>query len=263
LRTIGSSRLRTHNILIHMRKKNILPIFILVLFLLGCEKGSETNTSQIKIGDYNNMVIYTYDTLLIGYYNSPRYFNLDLDKNGINDIQFESEVWGSSAIGNHPCSRIKSLHENAMIYVFYKNDTSFVNLDTIVYYGGTNSVVIGLYINNTCHRIDENDTIFGITPSAKVKPLNKGEVIKLGDTYIADTITLIDDSYQFPPALVEENDDTTIYSIYSFYNNCNEFPLDEITYIGIKLVNESRLGWIKISIVDKNRISILESGIQK
>jgi hypothetical protein len=246
-----------------MKKNNLILIISLGLIFFGCEDDNNIKTSEIKIGDNSNMIINYYDTTLIGEYNVPKYFNIDLDNDGNDDIQFESELWGSPAVGQNPKSVIKSLSESIQFYGFHRNDTSFLNRDTSVYTGANDMVEIYYRYNYTCHQIDKNDSILKITPSFKLTPLDRGAVLKMGDTYKSDTITLINDWYGFPPSYYEINSDTAIIEYRTYYNDCDEFPLDNIKYIGVRFYNDSRLGWIKVSVFDKYKILIIESGIQE
>ncbi len=245
-----------------MKLINIFSFFLITL-IIGCKKGSDTIPSEIKIGDFNNMTLNVYDTVMVGGYYDPCYYNIDLDKDGIDDIQFESNVTGSPAVGDIPYAKISSLHKDALIHTFYKNDTSFLHISIDTFYYESDPVTIGITDNFTCHRINENDSIIEIAEAVKIKPLKKDDIIKTNDNYTADTITLLAGSFSYPPILVEQNGDTVIYNLSYYSNDCNQFPQDEINYIGIKLGNNSKLGWIKISISDVNKISILESGIQK
>lgn len=241
-------------------------IILTGLILVSCKKNNNVlnnKQSEIRIGDYGNMIVNYYDTTLIGGYNSPLEYNIDIDNNGSDDIQFISELWGSPAVGSHPKSTIRCLHPDIQIFGFHINDTSFLNRDTSIQEGPNNTVEIYEIFNYTCHRIDNTDTILQITPSFKISTLERGDILKIDDTFNTDTIVLIDDWYSYPPTLIGENGDTTFYEYKKYYNDCNTFPIDETTYIGVKLNTESRLGWIKISIFDKYKILILESGVQE
>lgn len=246
-----------------MKTKNLILIITLGLIFFSCEDDNNIKTSEIKIGDNSNMIINFYDTTLIGGYNQPKIFNLDLDKDGNDDIQFESGVWGSPGLGQHPKSVIKSLSDNVQIYGFESNDTSFLNIDTSSYAGANNIIEIVYSYNYTCQQIDKNDSILRITTSFKLTPLDRGDILKTDDTYNSDTITMTNDWFSYPPLHYKINSDTAIIEYTTIYNCCNDFPLDEIKYIGVRFENDSRLGWIKLSVFDKYKILILESGIQE
>lgn len=246
-----------------MNLKSVLTLMFSGIILYGCDKTDGIDQSEISIGSYTNMIINYYDTTLIGKYNDPQYFKIDINNDGTDDIQFESELWGSPAVGQNPKSVLKSLNKNVQIYGYQTNDTLFINRGTQIYNASDNKIEVYKYENHTCSRINENDSIAKITPSFKVIALDRENKIKISDTYKSAEITLIDDWYGFPPSSYKAGRDTTIIEYTTFYNDCNNFPIDEIKYVGIKFEAESKLAWIKFSVFDKYKILILESGIQE
>jgi len=245
-----------------MNEKICLLCMMSGLFLLSCGDKEYIRKSEAVMGDYTDMDINNYDTILIGEYYSPHYFNLDLDNDSVEDIQFESEVWGSPGMGQHPRSVIKCLTADVKLFGYFTSDTSFLNRHTEVYQAIGNSYERYEYFSFTCHRIDVLDSILSISPEFKISPLSRNDILKKDDTFNADTLILIDDSFSYMPTLIGVEGDTTIYEYHTHLNDCNTFPLDKIRYIGIKMENE-KLGWIMISISDKYKILILESGLQK
>jgi len=245
-----------------MYTKNCFPIIVVGLLLLSCEKDNDTRKDAINVGYYNDMVINYYDTTLIGGYHSPQNFNLDLDNNGSEDLQFESEIWGSPGLGQNPKSTIKCLNGNIKLNGDFTSDTLFLHRDTVIYEEVNNTYVKYLRFFYTCHRMNDTDSIYRITTKFKVKSLDRDDILRKADMYNSDTVTLIDDAYSYPPQGITSIGDTNIYEYRIFNNDCNTFPLDRIKYIGLLLDNE-RLGWIKISIFDKYKIMIHESGVQR
>lgn len=239
-----------------------ISFLILGLFLFGCERKITTRSSEIRISDYNNMVVNYYDTILLGVYGMSHFLNLDLDNNGSEDIQFESLEWGSLAAGHHPKSTISCLNTDVELYGFFTSDTLYLNRNTQIIKGINDIISIYENYNYSCYKIADNDSILQISPTFKIIPLNKNDILQIDDTFNCDTITLIDDSYSLPPYPIGNNGDTIIYEFRTYYNNCYTFPSDKIIYIGLKLYKK-RLGWIKVSIFDKNKILIHESGIQE
>lgn len=246
-----------------MHIKSVLILLFSGIILFGCDKTDELNKPEINVGSYTNMIINYYDTTLVGKYNDPQYFNIDINNDGTDDIQFESELWGSPAVGQNPKSVLKSVNKNVQIYGYQTNDTLFINRGTQIYNAPENKIEVYKYENHTCSRINENDSIAKITPSFKVIALDRENKIKISDTYKSAEITLIDDWYSFPPLSYNAGRDTTIIEYTTFYNDCNNFPIDEIKYVGIKFEAESKLAWIKFSVFDKYKILVLESGIQQ
>lgn len=246
----------------YLNSNKLISLLILGLIFCCCEREQTTRSSELKVNDYKNMLINYYDTLLIGGYGAPISFSIDLDGNGKDDIVFESVEWGSAGIGHHPRSTIMCLHSNIELLGSFTSDTLYLNRSTTIYQGIDGNFSLWKNINYSCFPYDDNDSIAEINQTFEITPLNKVDLISINDTYIVDTITLVDDSYSLPPFPIRIDGDTTIYEFTTHYNNCYAFPLDEIKYIGLKL-NQERLGWVKISIFDQNKILIHESGLQE
>lgn len=263
-----------------MRKIGLLMgIFTIVIMgVISCKKDDDKPIpddptpddpilkDEIVFGDYKNMNVYYYDTILIGGYHDMRNLDIDINKDGISDIRFVSEVWGSPAVGQIPRSEILCLHENIELHGYFKNDTSFLNRSTRIVSGPNNTVEIYEYYNYTCHRIDESDSILAIYEDRfKIQPKDKNEKLSLTDIFKSDSITLTNGGYGYPYWGEEHGQDTILYTITSFYNNCNSFPQDEIKYIGLKTTIEDseKLGWVKLSIMNKCKILILETAFQE
>lgn len=241
----------------------ILTSVVFVLVLISCTKQNDIIKSEIVVGEYSNMMINSYDTTLIGGYNSPETFSIDLNNDGIDDISFESELWGSPAVGQHPKALIKSLSENVHILGFHTKDTMFMNQETSIIEAEGNIVEIYKQYHYTCHRINHEDSILSIDTSFKLKPLNHGDLISISDMFQFEPIVFVNDGYSYPPSFGEINNDTMIIEVRTFHNDCYDFPLQETKYIGVKFISESKLGWIKLSLIDKLNLSIQESGYQK
>jgi len=242
--------------------KKIGLIILTILSITSCKKDKK----EIVFGDYSKMSIDYYDTILIGGYNDAKKIDIDINKDKVPDIRLISEVWGSQGVGLNPCSKIWCLNRNTKILGYDKTDTLFLNRLTRIFPGPDNTTEIYNYYNFTCHRIDESDTILAVYKNDfKIAPKNKKEHLSLDDTFKSDSITLIDDSYYYPDYREEYSEDTVRYTVTSFYNDCNSFPLDEIKYIGLKIQfdNSEKFGWIKLSIIDKFKIFILETAIQE
>ncbi len=245
-------------------------IFLVSFFLLvlSCKKDKIiSNNGNLTFGNYSNMIVKKYEILIVGSYRSPKSFNLDVNNDQSEDIRLTSEVWGSLAIGeNHPRSVIECLNPNMQLLGYFVNDTTFLFRQKSVFTGLNNIIQIDSFYKYTCHRILNTDSIVGNALNQfKVLPQIKGDIIKNGSTFKSDVIILIDDSYSFTYFINKISPDTSVYRHIIYSNDCNSFPIGEIMYIGIKITKDNieKLGWIKLSIFDKNKIFILESAIQE
>ncbi len=238
---------------------------IITVFLISCEKDNIIRKSDITFGDYTNMIVTNHDTILVGGYHDTQKLDIDIDNDNVKDIRLISEIWGSPGLGQNPCSKIWSLHDKMLINGYFTNDTSFLNRSTRIFSGPNNTTEIYEYYNYTCHQIDESDSILHIYYDMfKLLPMDRGNPLNMNDSFKADSITLIDDWYGNPYTQEYYGTDTVLFKVNTFYNDCNVFPLDVIKYIGFKLEDEgeSRLGWIKLSVIDKFKVILLETAIQ-
>jgi hypothetical protein len=245
-----------------MNRTGLIIFPLMGLLAIGCEKDNH-RSPEIRMGETCHMVIQYYDTTLAGGYNTPKGYSLDIDLDGIDDIEFISEIWGSPGLGQHPSSLVKCLHGEIQLFGRHTSDTLFLNRETYYQEGPDNSVEAYMYHNYTCYRIDQADSVLKVTPAFKITALERGDIIGADDTYNPDTISLQDDWYGFPPSLKGISGDTTFYECVVFFNDCYSFPAEEPAYIGIRSVSDESLGWIRISIFDKYKILVLESAMQE
>ncbi|MCW8897774.1 MAG: hypothetical protein OQJ96_04200 [Flavobacteriales bacterium] len=240
---------------------SIILVFI-VFFQYGCKKNYvEINKSTLTMGDYNNVNTIYYNDTVVGIYIQPQHYQIDIDNNGIYDIEFECTYAGSPGTGPKYGSSVKSLSPNVAIFGYHNTDTIFIHKDTSVV-PDTISIKIYHKTTYTCSRMSPNDSINSITPSYKTTPLNNQDNIQLNDTYHSTSIKL-QDTETGSIIYSGGNIDTTFYSVVHFKNNCFSFPMNQPKYIGVKLINQNKLGWIKINLLDRHKIYIEESAIQK
>lgn len=256
-----------------MRKIGLL--ILVMVCAISCKKDDDKPIpddpvfkEEILFGDYSNMNVCFYDAFLIGGLNDPQYFDIDIDQDSVFDIRFVSEIWESPpAVGQHPRSEILCLNNNIELYGYFKTDTLFLNRLTRILSGPNNTVEIYEYYNYTCYRRDEADSILAIYENVfKIQPKDKNEKLCLMDVFKSDSIILRDDWYYYPYEIEETGQDTITYIDRTFFNNCdNSLSLDEIKYIGFKMTIENieKLGWIKVCIMNNNKVVILETAIQE
>lgn len=244
-----------------MKTGNLALLAILCICMAGCEKNETERKPEIIAGEFEGMIINTWDTIISGGYYSPAFFELDMDNDGISDIKFQSVVAGSPGMGHIPSSKLISLHENAEILGFFTEDTIFKN--TVIQINDQDyPVVITEIIKYGCSRISDTDEITSIRTSFKILPLNSGDVFGFNDSFSSDDFVLSTGSFSYYTA---ENFQDTVYVYQVIHlSNCNYFPPNE-KYIGVLINNEEskpRLGWIKIEL-SGHTIHISQSGIQE
>lgn len=240
--------------------KRITIIAVTLLSIISCRK-DEYSTSQIVIGHYPMDVNYI-DHTIIGEYNSASNYYLDIDKDGRNDYMFSSVLSGSPSAGIHPISTISCLHDQAELFGEVKQNTLYLNIDTISYSTDNNNLVrVNINHNYTCTQLNQTDSILKTSTVNKIIPMVKHDILKVDHLFFNDTLVIANDEW----TLYNNSHtvgDTTYTTHNKFFNNCNDFPQNINTYIGIRL-NGTELGWIELAIHDKYKINIIETAIIK
>jgi len=240
--------------------KRMSLIIITLLSVVSCRK-DDFDVTKITIGDYSKVKVDLIDSTISGSYNTSIEYQIDIDKDGINDFMFTHTYWGSQGAGIHAQSSISCLHKNAELHGDLKNYTYFLNIDTSTYFNYYDNITHGTIAHNhTCHRLTPLDELINQTSVNTIKPLLVYDVLEQNDSYFNAKIILADEpiGYSIHTSTVGD----TAYHIYdSYYNDCNEFPVEKMTYIGVKL-NQISLGWIKIGIYNDG-IKILETAFIK
>ena len=247
-----------------MNKISCFCFSILLIIMAGsCEKESKSNPDDlVEIGNYTGLRIDYHDVILVGGYHDRQEYEIDIDRDGVNDFQIMSNIWGSPGMGQYPEADIACLNRDSYFNVNHYSDTSFlhISIDTHHYES------VEIYIRNTftCERIDAADSILKVKESHYLNVFKKEDIISISDPWISDTLGL-DYSWSSYYDIYDSSPDTIIYQVNTFDYNCHPFPGDEIRYIGIKKVSSelTRLGWIKLSISDNYKVSILETALQE
>jgi len=248
-------------------KKSVIICLLLVLVIASCKKDDESNNNkEIKLGDYAGMVVNRYDTLIIGGYNQSVYFDLDVNNDSSSDFRITSEVFGSPGMGQHPLAKILSLNSACLFNGTFSDDTTYFHFQRDTFSGDNLSpVTITNTTSYSCRKIGSADLIVSIQSDAfTISYFSSDETILRSDDYRADTLKLNYDfvtDVNFPIVLI----DTTIYNYVNHDNSCHSIPNDQLLYLGIKItgINDEKIGWIKICVVDNYKVLLLETAIQK
>ncbi len=245
---------------------NLSRFCLAILFILitnSCEKESTSNPNDlVEIGNYTGLRIDYHDVVLVGGYHDKQVYEIDIDQDGVNDFQIMSNIWGSPGLGQHPEADIACLNHDSYFSVSPFSDTSFLHtaIDT------HNYETVEIYIRKTytCDRIDVSDSVLMIKESHYLNVFNKKDIVSISDSWISDTLGL-DYSWNSFYESYSSSPDTTIFIVHTYDNNCHPFPGDRIAYVGLKKESsgKARLGWIKLSISDNYKVSILETALQE
>lgn len=233
--------------------KKLFLFLILISQIIACKKDDDT---AYKV-DFNI-------TLNGQYYEEPDTLDIDVDGDGISDVRLSSETWGSPGVGTHPRSTIASLHSGCLLLGFHENDTIYKRVYTNITHQDTvTTISISTYYS--CYRVTETDSVSDIRYNQfEITPLSSTDELNMSGDFRSDTVILVDEGWSYSlPFTTGYGTDTIIKTYFSYSGECGYFPQNEIKYIGVKLNNNGtdRLGWIKLSILDKKIITILEAGL--
>ena len=143
------------------------------------------------------------------------------------------------------------------------NDTVFVNRDTNISENENHKIIIHDIYNYTCHKIKPEDEINYIKfQTFKLTPLEENTYLGASQLFKSDTIILNQTSISYYVFKRVEIDTSEFY-YFSYFNDCNSFPIGSVKYIGFKIIEDcnQRLGWIKIMFEDVVKIRIFETAI--
>jgi len=245
--------------------KNVFIIIAGLIFLtISCKKEnkpSHGDASSITMGDYTNMLVKQYDTMIVRdlFFKS---FTIDLNDDHIDDIRLASFNLNGPMMGCYPDNgtSITCLNQNTSLASTLITDTVFFNFDT-TYSSNGSTLIIFIGSRQSCFRIKPGDTIISVKDQNKIEPLHLNNKISRTDHFASDSITITHGSTGCMPFPVYQTPDTIIYYSTTDLNHCFTLPDENVFYIGIKC--QEKLGWIKLLIFDEYKIMLLESAVQK
>jgi hypothetical protein len=257
-----------------MNRFSLLILVLLIgILLISCEKDKIPQSNTV-IGTYDNMIVTNYDTFLIGAYYHAKSIEIDINDDSIKDIALVSVIWGSPGLGMHPRSEIYCLHNNIKFSGYFTNDTTFLHRWTRILEGANNTTEIYMYNVYSGQRNIETGTdqianteITEINRNRfKIIPKNKGEIISESDVFKSDSLLITDSFYSYPTFVQNSGSDSVTITYTSYHqHDINAFPLNVVKYIEIKLDDggKERFGWVKLCIIDGNKILLLECALNE
>lgn len=248
-----------------MKNRNVFVIILLSFILLSCEKKDEKEVEDnngirpeyFTIGNSAGMNIIIHDTIV--YCEDGNYYDIDLNNDGELDIRIQASVTQSNATGELYYSKIMSLSSNIAFYGQNIMDTTFLNLDTIIYENPSSMI---LAMNHICSRVSTEDSILSTNEKFVLDFFDADFGIDVNNMCQSDTIDLLEYSVTFPsggcPSAFNGFDDC--YSSYNF--DCHIAPQNETKYIGVKFLDSYKNAWIKFKLT-WNDINIIETAVQQ
>lgn len=243
----------------------------LILILLGNTLNScnlfENNESDRRdwliIGNRSDISYKVYESLQVVTRSANSLF-VDVDDDGKNDFEFYTASTISAGLGYESNMELKCL--NDLFYVscnelydslYMKTDTSFVKQDDLV----------GVYISKiiTCSKNNEKYKPYGEETRFYPMRYDIADTLFYSDYFISDTFKLRFNPPSYPISMYGVRKNDTITYNTSTRDYCILFPDNTESFIGFKKKadNTEYLGWLKISIADDYKLTILESAIQK
>lgn len=224
--------------------KPLIGVIIPILLLFAaCQKDPDKNAS-ITMGKTEGMKITSLDTIIAGAYNQAVQFNIDLNKDGTDDIQFMSGVYGSPGMGQHPFASLTCLHSDLKIHGLLQNDTTFFS--TYVTSNVNPEGITEIYEQQkfACIQSSPDDSIVSIKHNA-FKPivLSNGESVSLENLFKSDTLKLTSDWMVYPPSYHQISPDTLVISRRYYYYDCFSFPDFQVSYLAFSLQKAKRPAW--------------------
>lgn len=246
---------------------HILRILLfLTLLNLSCErKYNSVQNDFIVIGNKDNLIISMIDTTLISGYYDRKTFSLDVDFDGVNDIDISSYAWGSSGLGTFKMAEISCLNSTIALNQESIVDTIFWDRFHTVVSDGS-KILIEHYDSCSCNETELSYRMYVRDETTYTKAFIENDTISKDDNWAVDTTNL---SYYASGGasydILYESNDTVVRLYTTKYKECNGFPNNMDSYIGIKkdVFGIEKLGWIKIRIRDYYIISILEIALQE
>lgn len=238
---------------------------VLVTFListLGCKKEyiEEKQKTAIVVGNYNDAKATPIGDTLIGKTNQPQFYKIDVNNDGNNDVEFESNIPSPLGDSPKPQTKIRLLNSNIELFVYSKIDTTFLTFDTTIQ---TNSSTTFIHYNKRyrCNSVSTSDSLISSNPNFYLSSIDVGFNLDVQSQFGSKIFNLAsNEDYYFN--VIYSSNDTAFVDVLNYKNNCYSFPLNQEKYIGIKFNNSNKLGWIKLNLLDKHKVYLIESALQ-
>ena len=222
-----------------MKKIHIL-FAVLILVLSACKKDDSPLLRSVMVGEdpslfaYSGKINYTLEKPI----GIKKSYNIDIDNNGFDDISFSIENYNNPITISQKIT-IKPLSESVYI--------SFQNVDNVMCKSSNLSGDTTWYEDYDSTKT--YDSIVYIYNDHNIHPMIYSERDRIG----------VNDDFS--------NETTDIAYIYYLENTIENYDIKyekwlgkKNKYIGVKIVNKNYtyLGWIKLDIVDYNKVKLYD-----
>lgn len=242
----------------------IIGFCIFLIFILSCKRNKPAG---FVIGE-QNVKIESYDSLVIEGSQSREKISIDLNNDWKDDFVIFSSHFSSMGGGpNYDCG-IYPLHDKAYLNGTNYMDSIFTHTTVTEYYNDYyGKMVRDVRIYTTCERQTSEDTFVKLSSTFGLSCYRLGDEIIYNSNWYSDqfgfsilTSGLTSQSNYSPSYPVDNTE--TLMSFVTYVNQPNShFPSGEIVYIAVKVKN--RYGWIKLKVEGKNKVTLLETAIER
>ena len=195
--------------------------------------------------------------------NNQETLRIDINDDGTDDVEFGSIVWGSLATGNNIKIWLNCLHAGVGLAGTYEDDSVF--LLTEIEWDTTSGEFLK-YINYSysCLPLNSSFELYEVVENDfKILTFNNKSLLKQDDEFETKEFMLKQSKFYDPLSNFYQSGDTLVEEWSTYYHDCNPFPTEQATHLGLKVFDNSKLGWIKLKLSNSNILEVLEIGIQK
>ena len=234
-----------------MKKSLLLVCSTIVLF--SCNKHELEPYSEVKIGNYSNMITTRYDTMLSLVYNfSP--VSIDVDNDGISDFRIEyhdSRVTLPTTNYGFMSAQIISLDSNIYLSKVNKSDTTYVE-----YLSDTTSEHLKSFTTNyLCDKSSNKAEFCDVKQTEYPKTYYKDDIISVNESWESKGLVFVnigDPVFAYYHDWYDRVNNTVWIYYQNYFIECHfSLPYNQDFYFGFKKIkgNESKVGWIKFRIL--------------
>jgi hypothetical protein len=247
-------------------KSTSLPyIGLLILLLgtqLGCKKEKKANYSDtIAVGDYSQMLLQKIDfTQYPGYPNENRY-EIDVNKDGVQDLAFVCYDAGSPGAGPLPGSYLVTLHSDLNLHVQERPDSLFNSFKRDTTFGDT--IICYTRSYSGCRRKNSYDTLTSAGTVWIPVNLTSGSTLSSNNSWQGIQYALGGTPYT-KPTVNFSGPDTLKIDLLEADGTCNRPPISQEIFYGIRLKegDQYRMGWVRFRMEGVGTVYLQEVALQ-
>lgn len=192
--------------------------------------------------------------------------SLDVDQDGQVDIRFVIRSHYTMGAGASGHAYIAAEHVDVGLTGFLGDDSTFV--DTSVWTWASSSTQYSVEhrtsVTRACRPFGDASLLSVVSDRPKLQPYVAGEQLTIADSFIVDSVRLVEQQGSSMLNYLGVVNDTLYTSQYWYNSNCNSFPNGQIIYAGFRIEQSGnyRLGWVMFSVLSDSWIKIHQVALQ-